>query len=64
MGLQKFGVVQHKVGDASFLGTPPSQVLAYLPGNRWASEPAHLWFQVSDCGPPTKEWEEGVSGSR
>lgn len=35
--------------------TPSSWVLAYLPGNRWALEPAHLWLQVSDHGPPTRD---------
>lgn len=40
------------------------QVLAYLPGNGWASEPAHLWLQVSNCEPPTKEWGEEALGSR
>lgn len=44
--------------DASFLGTPPPQVLAYMPGNRWGSEPSCLWLQVSTQGPPT----EGVEG--
>lgn len=45
MGLQKFGMVQLEVGNASFLGQGEdpslSWVLAYLPGNRWASEAAH-----------------------
>lgn len=40
--------------DASFLGTPPLQVLAYMPGNRWGSEPSCLWLQVNTHGPPTE----------
>lgn len=45
--------------DASFLGTPPPQVLAYMPGNRWGSEPSCLWLQVSTLGPPTEGGEGG-----
>lgn len=43
-------------GRGSLLGdTSPSRVLAYLPGNRWASEPAHLWLQVREGGAPVGE---------
>lgn len=45
MGLQKFGMVQLEVGNASFSewAEDPSLswVLVYLLGNRWASEAAH-----------------------
>ena len=44
MGLQKLGRVLLEVGNASFSGWGEdpslSWVLAYLPGNRWASEAA------------------------
>lgn len=42
-----------------FWGPHPPQVLAYMPGNRWGSEPSCLWLQVSTYRPPTEGGGEG-----